>query len=40
MKKAQTIPWLEIEERYVALFTKRKGVSASDKMQENAGQKM
>ena len=25
MKKAQTIPWLEIEKRYVALFTNRKG---------------
>ena len=25
MKKAQTIPWLEIEKRYAALFTNRKG---------------
>ena len=25
VKKAQTIPWLEIEKRYVALFTNRKG---------------
>ncbi|MET0017858.1 transposase, partial [Oscillibacter sp.] len=25
VKKAQTIPWLEIEERYAALFTNRKG---------------
>ena len=25
VKKAQTIPWLEIEHRYVALFTNRKG---------------
>ena len=25
MKKAQTIPWLEIEKRYAALFTSRKG---------------
>lgn len=25
MKKAQTIPWLEIESRYAALFTNRKG---------------
>lgn len=25
VKKAQTIPWLEIEKRYAALFTNRKG---------------
>ena len=25
VKKAQTIPWLEIEHRYAALFTNRKG---------------
>ena len=25
VKKAQTIPWLEIENRYAALFTNRKG---------------
>jgi len=25
VKKAQTIPWLAIEKRYAALFTKRKG---------------
>ena len=25
IKKVQTIPWLEIEKRYAALFTKRKG---------------
>ena len=25
VKKAQTIPWLEIEQRYAALFTNRKG---------------
>ena len=25
VKKAQTIPWLEIEMRYAALFTNRKG---------------
>ena len=25
VRKAQTIPWLEIEKRYAALFTNRKG---------------
>jgi len=25
VKKAQTIPWSEIEQRYAALFTNRKG---------------
>ena len=25
VKKAQIIPWLEIEKRYAALFTNRKG---------------
>lgn len=25
VKKAQTIPWTEIEKRYTALFTNRKG---------------
>ena len=25
VKKAQTIPWLEIEKRYATLFTNRKG---------------
>ena len=28
VKKAQTIPWLEIEKRYAALFTNRKGNAA------------
>lgn len=28
VKKAQTIPWLEIEKRYAALFTNRKGTVA------------
>ena len=27
VKKAQTIPWLEIEKRYAALFTNRKGIA-------------
>ena len=26
VKKAQTIPWLEIEKRYAALFTNRKAM--------------
>ena len=29
VKKAQTIPWPEIEKRYAALFTNRKGNVAS-----------
>ncbi len=28
VKKAQTIPWLEIEKRYAALFTNLKGNAA------------
>lgn len=28
MKKAQTIPWPEVEKRYAALFTNRKGNAA------------
>ena len=31
VKKAQTIPWLEIEKRYAALFTNRKGNVAIQK---------
>lgn len=30
VKKAQIIPWLEIEKRYAALFTNRKGNVISD----------
>ena len=29
VRKAQTIPWLEIEKRYAALFTNRKSILES-----------
>ena len=32
VRKAQTIPWLEIEKRYAALFTNRKPASSKRSM--------
>ena len=34
VKKAQTIPWTEIEKRYAALFTNRKGKGPTEDIED------